>query len=141
MPSKLAFPKPERRPRAPKPLRRWKRMRKQRARRIDRKSDEERVFLAWLVTQTCEADGQWFDYMKHVCYGPLQVAHPRNMTGLGLKESDLKAVRLCESIHTQYDQHRGAFRDWTREERLKWFAEMNRKAHVRFARDRVGGRP
>jgi hypothetical protein len=51
----------------------------------------------------------------------IEASHLRNMTGMGRKEPDDKAVPMCPSLHRDWEQHTGYFMRWTKEHRLEWF--------------------
>lgn len=128
-----AFPKPE--PKAKKARQGLKRTRLKRksARRISRKSDEERAFLEWLHKQECCAKGISFVMgtynVTHWCFAgmqydgapPVQAAHFRDHTGASLKESDLTAIPLCNDLHDDYDGRRTYFfKGWPLEAKKDW---------------------
>ncbi len=75
----------------------------------------------------------------HRCEGRIEQAHERNQTGLGLKAPERRSIPLCSKLHREYDQHRGPFAGWTREERQEWIAN-----HIAAEQDiysRQGGIP
>lgn len=126
-----AFPKPVKREKARKPLQRSKAMHKRSARRISRKSDEERLYLEWLHRQECCAKGIQFirdGYtVTHWCYAGMydrigvEAAHLRDMTGMGRKESDLTAIPLCRELHDDLDNRAPHFfKGWPLQAKKDW---------------------
>jgi hypothetical protein len=107
-------------------LKRKKPMRRRSSRRVRRKTAAERAHLDRVHASPCAGDGRLFvrvdspDMMLHLCDGPIQAAHFRNMTGVGRKESDLTTIPLCRSLHEQYDQAKGVFAGWGRDARKQW---------------------
>ena len=97
----LAFPKPEPRPKKP---RRW--LRRKRPRRLKKQSPADRRFLRWIHQQPC-CGAECIP--GHVCSGPIEASHYRDMTGMGLKSAATTCIPLCRSAHQDYDQGRGFF--------------------------------
>jgi hypothetical protein len=57
--------------------------------------------------------------------GPSQFCHERRKgTGLALKSRDARGFPGCELHHTDYDQHRGYFLDWSSERRVAWVTSV-----------------
>ena len=88
--------------------------------------------MAWLHSLACV--GRLAFPGQHTCedtqdWNPIEQSHERNMTGLGLKAPDLRSVPMCRSLHGQWEQHRGRFRDWTKDTRRvfmdKWIGATN----------------
>jgi hypothetical protein len=46
------------------------------------------------------------------------------MTGMGRKEPDLRSVPMCRSLHQQWEEHRGRFYRWGKEQRRAWMAAL-----------------
>ena len=109
----LAFPKPVRVAKVRRPLVRKHWMRKKAPKRLKREGSD-RAYLAWLHTLPC-------CYAPWCKDGPIEAAHHRDMTGLGRKEDDSKAIPLCRSHHRQFDGHYGAFLLAEKEQRKLWF--------------------
>jgi hypothetical protein len=144
-------PKPVKRVKARRPLKRSP-MKRRRARRVARKSFEEAAFLVWLHTQPCCAKG--FRYCAlppyintHWChagiYGgqpPIEAAHLRDMTGLGRKESDLTCIPLCGEAHRDFDQAKGIFKDTTKAGRKRWHRERQAEVQARWQAHQGGQR-
>ncbi len=107
-----AFPKPQPREKAPRPLRRKTWMRKRRPRRLSRAGADPK-YLAWLHTQPSVLPGD----------GPIEASHLRHHTGLGLKEPDRNAIPMARSVHQEWEQHRGRFAGWSNLERFAWFTK------------------
>lgn len=65
-----------------------------------------------------------------------QFCHERRKgTGLALKSPDARGWPGCEEHHTDYDQHRGYFQDWTSERRVAWVTRKTvplRAAYLRL---------
>ena len=72
-------------------------------------------------------------WREHYCFGPIQVAHLGVKPGLGLKCPDDETGPLCMGLHSDFDQHRGAFMGWTREERRSWADEVIRRTRAAIA--------
>lgn len=104
---------------ARKPLRRGKPMRRKRARRINRETELEKRFKAWIHRQSCSGP------VGHGCSGDLQQAHFRDHTGLGLKSDNFSTLRMCQYAHDSYDgrlgRNQGCFAGWTTEQKKAWF--------------------
>lgn len=112
------------------PIKRRTPIKRKRARRIDRKGDGERRFTTWIHdNQRCVGHGL---IASHVCSGRLEQAHARNMTGLGLKESDLNSVPMCSALHAAFDGHTAWFRGWSKEERRVWFMARVAECQARY---------
>jgi len=101
-----AVPKPESREKQAKPLSRKAWIRRKDPRRLKKQSPADRRYLAFLHTQPCMGAEC---IPGHVCSGPIEASHYRDMTGLGLKSSDTTCIPLCQSLHRDYDQGRGYF--------------------------------
>lgn len=126
----MRFPKPAREVKTRKPLKRSKQMRKRRARRIDRETPVEKVYRAWVHNRPCAAR----ELFGHVCDGPIQMAHFRNMTGLGLKENNVRSIALCRRGHLdEYDQTAGPFAAMGKVGKKYWFECRLIEAHADFA--------
>lgn len=134
-PPVTAFPKPTKANRLPKPLRRRKPMRKKRARRIDRQTPEDRRYLEFVHTLPCVAGTPTFQrgmalargLRPFPCGGRIEASHDRNPagqlpTGMGRKEPDSRIVAMCSEHHRQWEQHRGAFEPWSKEDRQRWMS-------------------
>jgi hypothetical protein len=135
-----AFPKPVKKAKTPKPLKRGSYMKRKRARRIDRKTEAEKAWLAHIHVEgarsgVCEAWRWWMSSLDvtdgHVCIRPFEAAHIRDMTGLSRKESDLETILLCKPIHEQYDQANGLFAGWPKTTRKEWFRARLADARAR----------
>ena len=118
-------PKPTARPKGRKKGLQRTRIRRKRARRIDRETSAEAHYRAWVHEQPCEA-------YSPSCFDTVEQAHLRDMTGLGRKESGFKTIPLCSWHHRAYDQAGGVFRNWTLPERKSWFRQRIADAHKRF---------
>lgn len=103
-------------------LRRSGPIKRQTPRRILRMSDEDRDYTAWLHGEPCAALASLPGHQ--VCSGPIQAAHLRDHTGLGLKAPADQQIPLCRSVHEDYDRHIGRFRDWPMETMKAWFREQ-----------------
>lgn len=119
-----AVPKPE--PKAKKPRGHMKR---RRSRRIDRKTPAEAHYTAWIHGRPCVGRGT---IPFHICEGPIQQAHIRDMTGLGLKASDFLSVAACRDLHESYDQAKGIFESYGKEGRKHWLYSRIIEAHADF---------
>ena len=76
----------------------------------------------------------------HRCDGPIQQSHGRNLdgvTGLGLKPNDLVSVPMCAGLHAQWEQRRGHFEGWDKEERRTWFLERIVEENAAFRMNRL----
>lgn len=124
----LAFPKPVKREKAPRLLRRKRYMRRKAARRI-KGPGSDRAYLAWLHAQPCV--GFRF-YPLHECEGGLQASHLRHGTGLGLKEPDRNAISMCRKYHEQWEQHRGPFKGMSNLTRFSMFTAWIAEAHAAY---------
>jgi hypothetical protein len=113
------------------PLRRSGWIRRKPSRRVIRKTDADRAFTAWIHTQPCVG----LRLRGHRCIGRIEQSHERNMTGLGLKASDLRSVPMCGSLHRNWEGHTGPFAGWSKERRRVWFAERIIEQHARYAVD------
>ena len=110
-----------------------KRMKKRNgSRRTQRLTAEEKRHLAWKAARPCVWDGR----QTHRCDGPVQVAHFRDMTGTGRKEGARMTIPLCRSVHEQYDQAKGAFEGFSRDERKRWFLNWVNTLNVVYDYDR-----
>lgn len=114
------------------PLRRRKAMKRGPSRRSLNRTLAAALYVRWLHTQACVlAAPDW----ANDCAGPVQQAHARNLngpTGLGLKEDDLSSIPLCRHHHEQFDQYRGVFAGWTRDQRRAWMVAQIAAAHCAF---------
>ena len=117
-----------------RPIQRSKPMRRKSARRIARETPEERAYKAWVRNRPCVV-GRYLVF--HDCEGRIEQSHERNRTGLGLKASNLRSVAMCSRGHRDWEQHRGAFKGWTREARLTWMTACIVAEHSDFYGERA----
>lgn len=102
------------------PLRRNAPMVRKPARRRERDCEYD-DYTAWLHTQPCDG---LTSFPGHICDGPIQQAHLRDMTGLGRKELPTDSIPLCMALHDEYDGRRPA-------ERFKGMDLDNKKTWMR----------
>jgi hypothetical protein len=73
----------------------------------------------------------------HVCEGPIQASHFRDMTGLGLKAPDTTCIPLCRALHEAYDQSSGYFAGTTKLDRKIWHTSQQLKMRLRYECERL----
>jgi hypothetical protein len=107
-------PKPERREKERKPLRRSSRLqakrwgiKPRRARRLDT-AQSNPAFLAWVHGESCCLAGPR-------CAGRIEAHHAGRKPGMALKAPDDTCVPLCTRHHDELTTHRGAFAGMSRE--------------------------
>jgi hypothetical protein len=94
-------------------------MKKKSARRIKRDAAFQ-PYNDWQRGEPCDAIEA---FPSHVCDGPVQQAHLRDHTGLGLKELPTSTLRLCMGAHDDYDGRRRPsvlFTGLTLDEKKDW---------------------
>lgn len=105
------------------PLKRTRMKRKARSRRQKAETPAEKKWRSWVHLRRCVGTRS---FTGHVC-GPTflasrpQMAHFRDMTGAGLKESNLLTLPMCASLHYDYDNARGVFAPMGKPGRKAWF--------------------
>lgn len=122
----------------PKPIRLRKERKKltrramvrKRARRIDQETPLEKRYRAWIHVQWCAAVGTMPGHT--FCVGPIQMAHFRNMTGTGRKESSIDSIALCRAAHESYDQALCYFAGMSKEDRKRWFMARLIETHAQY---------
>jgi hypothetical protein len=111
------------------PLQRHKRMRRGPSRRSLNRTLAAALYVRWVHGRPCVLDA------AHACAGPIQQSHGRNLdgpTGMGRKESDFDSVPMCRGCHEQWEQYKGAFAGWTREQRRLWMQAQIVIEHAEF---------
>lgn len=127
-------PKPQPRPKKPHKGLSRSRMKRKRARRIDRKTDLERKYTAWIHEPfgACVGVQAFNGCPRHECEGPIEQSHERHNTGLGLKAKDTRSIRMCRLLHSEWEQHKGPFLGWDNLVRANWFGARVIEANADF---------
>lgn len=137
------FPKPVRREKEPKRLRQMSAKRAARVaagepfmprsamkhsppRRLD-SDDSDPGRRAFARAQACV--GLAF-IPGHRCRGENECSHLRDQTGAGLKEPDEFSCSMCRWLHAAWEEHRGPFAGWTKEQRAEWMRERCAETHA-----------
>ena len=121
-------PKPTTRPKGRKKGLQRTRLKRRRARRIDRESPAERYYKRWIHEQPCYGIPG-----ANPCLYPVEQSHLRDHTGASLKESNFQSIPLCKRMHDSYDGRASwYFKGWTKDERKSWFKQRIADAHKRF---------
>ena len=111
----FAFPKPVKREKARKPLRRSRPMRKRAPRRLSRPGSHPE-YLAWVREQPCWFTGALFS----ACEGRIHAHHAGRKPGVGMKADDLTAIPLCAKHHRAWHDMTPPFSGMNKLERFAW---------------------
>jgi len=95
------------------PLRRGRPMR-QRSPKRRQPSPEDRERMAWIRTLPCCAP------MPHLCRGRIDTHHAGIKPGLRMKAPDDTCIPMCRRSHSEFEDHAGQFRGWSKERRREW---------------------
>ncbi len=123
----MLFPKPTKRV---KPKRRWIRPFAKKPKRSGRVRNRD--FLAFVHTLACCSR----NLQGAKCDGPLDASHLGERP-FGVKASDDTAVAQCRACHSGWENCRGPFRGWTKEQRRTWADQQI--GQTRAAYDRLKG--
>jgi hypothetical protein len=70
----------------------------------------DEAYLQWLRTQDCAQCGK----------RPSDAHHHTGKRGIGQKSDDKWSFPLCRTCHSAFHDHKGPFKDWSREGRRGW---------------------
>ena len=125
-----AFPKPTKRAKVPKGLKKTRLRR--RATRPRKGADP--AYVAWIHTQPC-IGGMLAHLSNHDCAGRVEQSHLRSMTGMGRKEPDRNSIPMCSRLHAEWEQHAGSFYGWAKAEREAWMRSQIVEVNAKFNRE------
>lgn len=75
-----------------------------------------RKYMDWVCTLRCLLA----DHPGHRCRGRVDPHHAGVKPGARLKCHDIETVPLCRGAHDDFEDHRGLFKGWSREQRREW---------------------
>jgi hypothetical protein len=111
-------------------VKRSKPMRRRSARRIQRETPGDRLYVSWLHLRLCVGVAIY----GHVCHGRIEQSHERKHTGLSLKAPPRRSVPMCSKLHQDWEQHRGPFEGWDRDRRVEFMDKHISRENAAFER-------
>lgn len=130
----LRFPKPVKAKKTPK------RKKRHTPKRVEKETPAEKAWKAWVHQRPC-AGIRSFTNHGNYCYLNVQQAHLRDMTGLGLKESNYLSIPLCMDLHSAHDEARGPFAPMGREGRKHWMFARLIEERAQYSLEHNGAHP
>lgn len=109
-----AWPKPVKREKASKPLRRSKPLRARGKTKYARR-ERDFAYMGFVASRPCLARLLSVHWVG--CEGRIHVHHA---FGRRVADSDLKTIPLCDKHHREWHEHRRLFEGWDRDRRNTW---------------------
>jgi hypothetical protein len=109
-----SFPKPQKRVKARKPMRRT-RIKRRPPRRLKR-AGADPAYLDFVRSLPCFFNGATIS----VCEGRVHAHHAGRRPGISMKAADDTAIPLCEKHHRAFHDHRPPFAGLTKFEKFAW---------------------
>ena len=119
----MKFPKPQKRVKARKPLRRT-RMKRRPPRRL-RKPGSDPAYLDFVRSLPCAVKG--------ICTGSIHAHHAGRRPGVSMKAPDDTAIPLCAAHHDAWHSATGVFFGLTKMQRFAWAVQAIADTQGRYA--------